>query len=130
MSPTDSIPPMSRTPSHGGPAGPLLALEERLDRLTIQVDRLHQTGKFIKWVATTAAVFALGTSLVVARMLYGWGRDDAELRADVRQTRATQAEIRTDLKELRSLTYRQLFKLPFAPPADVGPPLMLKEPTP
>ena len=100
---SDSIPPIGRlTPVQGVPTAPLLELEERLGQLTIQVDRLKQSANLMRWVATVAAVFALGSVITVARMLYGWGRDDEALRGDVRQLQRSVEELRVDVKELRS----------------------------
>lgn len=83
----------------------MLELMERSNEMMIRVDRLVQSGKILKWVAMTAAAFALASAFTVAKMLYGWGRDDESLRSDVRSMAREIQDLRTDAKELRNLVY-------------------------
>lgn len=105
MSPPDSIPPMSLTPAHGVPSHAMLEVMEMTNALTIRVDRLVQSNKILRWVAVTAAAFAIGSSLTIARMLYGWGREDESLRSDVRSMARDITELQGEAKELRNLVY-------------------------
>lgn len=105
MTTSDSIPPMSLTPAHDTPSLAMLELMERSNETIIRVDRLNQSNKLLKWVAVTAAAFALGSAFTVAKMLYGWGRNDESLRSDVRSMARELQELRTDTKELRDLVY-------------------------
>ncbi len=93
------------TPAHGTPSGPLIELMERSNEHTIRIDRLIQTNKLLKWAVMTAAAFALGSAFTVAKMLYGWGRDDESLRSDVRSMSREIQELRQEAKELRNLVY-------------------------
>jgi hypothetical protein len=96
---------MSLTPAHGTPSPAMLEIMEMANALTIRVDRLVQSNKILKWVAVTAAAFAFGSSLTIAKMLYGWGRDDESLRADVRSMGRDIVDLRAEQRELRNLVY-------------------------
>jgi hypothetical protein len=93
----------------------MMEMAEHVNGLTIRVDRLQQSLKLWRWVATTGAIFALGSALTVARMLYGMGSDGAELRADIRQGLRLGEENKADLKELRGAVYARRYGLPSAP---------------
>ena len=112
MSGLSDPPPLglrSPTPAHGVPVtgqqAELDELEKRVTILAVQIDRLKQSSKTWHWVATTAAVFALGSALAVAKGVYGMGRDDQAIRSDVDQARRQVDENKADLRDLREKLY-------------------------
>jgi hypothetical protein len=82
-------------------------VEEVLDHLVIKVDRLHQTNKILKWVASAAITFALGSAFAVARMLYGMGADDAMTRNGIERAQRQADENKADVRELQKFVYRR-----------------------
>lgn len=100
---------MSLTPAHGVVTGPIHDLHERVNGLTIRLDRLQQASKLIRWIAMTAGAFALGSVITIASSMLGWARDDEAARADVRQLRQMTEELKVDIKELTRSVYSRRF---------------------
>lgn len=80
--------------------------EAAVDRKT--VERLSTQMAVVRWVGLTIASIALASAITLARMLFGWGRDDAELRARVsratelvEECRATNKEQNATIEEMR-----------------------------
>ena len=81
--------------------------EAVVDHLVIQVDRLKQTNKLLKWAVATAVTFALGAAGTVGRMLYGMGADDQVVRHGIERAQRQADENKADLRELQRFVYRR-----------------------
>jgi len=103
---SDEIPLCPTTPAHGT-VGPLQDLENRIGILVIQVDRLQQTNKLLRWAAATATAFALGSAIAVAKTLYGFGAEDATIRNGIERAQRQADEIKSDVRELQKFVYHR-----------------------
>lgn len=119
---SDQIPLRKSTPIHGQPiVSPIDDANERIDRLFISVDRLQSSNKLLKWVATSAITFALGSIIAVARMLYGLGADDATVKANIERAQRQADENKADLRDLSRYVYSR--QRPLDGLNQLGPPV-------
>lgn len=80
-----------------------LGKHKAIEQHAVDISLMKTQLSIVRWVGMTVAAFALASTIVVARMLFGWGRDDAELRNLAGAAREQSIENKGDIKELRSL---------------------------